>query len=70
MKHKIRKAIAIAISPALAVTGFRFSKDYRWEVSKFHAAVYALVCTSSANWQAELLLAGPLRFITRIKKKA
>jgi hypothetical protein len=30
-------------------TGFRFSKHYRWGVSRFHRAVYAMVDTVRAN---------------------
>ena len=30
-------------------TEFRFSKDYRWGVSRYHRTVYALVCTFGCN---------------------
>lgn len=53
MAHRIiRKALAYLISPALVMTGFRFSKDYRWGVSRLHRAVYAVVDTVGANWIA------------------
>jgi hypothetical protein len=44
---------ALAV-PAMKVTGFRFSKDYRWGVSTFHRAVYRCVNTVQANWWAGL----------------
>jgi len=45
----IRTATAYLIAPVLMLTGFRFSKDYRWGVSRFHRAVYAMVNTVAAN---------------------
>jgi hypothetical protein len=45
----MRDATAVLISPVLRVTGFRFSKQYRWGVSAYHRAVYALVNTVRAN---------------------
>ena len=50
----IRNATAHIIAPVLMLTGFRFSKDYRWGVSRFHRAVYALVDTVGANHMAGL----------------
>lgn len=50
----IRKINARLVAPALMLTGFRFSKDYRWGVSRFHRAVYACVDTVGANWMAGL----------------
>lgn len=44
-----RTAVAYLIAPALMITGFRFSKDYRWGVSRFHRAVYAICNTVAAN---------------------
>lgn len=32
---------------------FRFSKDYRHEVTRFHAVIYALVNTVAANYVAD-----------------
>jgi hypothetical protein len=49
-----REITAYLIAPALMVTGFRFSKDYRHGVSRFHRAVYACVNTVSANYIAGL----------------
>ena len=46
----IRTITAYAISPVLRLTGFRFSKDYRWGVTRFHRAVYAMVDTVTANY--------------------
>ena len=37
------------IAPLLAITGFRFSKDYRQGKTKFHALVYRIVSTPEAN---------------------
>ncbi len=54
MKQTIRLTAAYVISPALMLTGFRFSKDYRWGVSRFHRAVYATVDTVAANHIAGL----------------
>lgn len=50
----MRTFTAYLIAPALKVTGFRFSKDYRWGVSRFHRAVYACVNTVTANHIAGL----------------
>ncbi len=49
--------IAHLIAPALAATGFRFSKDYRWGTTSFHRAVYGLVDTISANRSADRIAA-------------
>lgn len=50
-----RTLTAYIAAPILAVTGFRFSKDYRWGASKFHRAVYAVVSTVQANILADRL---------------
>ena len=50
----IRSINAHLIAPAMMLTGFRFSKDYRWGVSRYHRAVYAMVDTVGANWIAGL----------------
>lgn len=42
------------VSPILYVTGFRFSKDYRYETTKFHSLVYTLINTTAANRVAGL----------------
>lgn len=49
----IRKATASIISPAMAVTGFRFSKSYRHEDTQFHSIVYRFVDTVAANYNAD-----------------
>lgn len=54
MTSQLRTAAAYLIAPALMITGFRFSKDYRWGVSRFHRAVYAMVNTVQANLVAGL----------------
>jgi hypothetical protein len=50
----IRTINAYLIAPALMLTGFRFSKEYRHGVSRFHRAVYAAVDTVGANHIAGL----------------
>jgi hypothetical protein len=50
----IRTINAWLIAPTLIVTGFRFSKDYRHGVSRFHRAVYAAIDTVGANHLAGL----------------
>lgn len=41
----------------MRVTGFRFSKDYRWGLTRHHRFVYRMVDTVHAN-----ALAGPFDF--------
>lgn len=48
----MRNFLAILIAPALMVTGFRFSKDYRWGTTLWHRIVYRFVNTIEANWAA------------------
>ena len=50
----IREINAYLIAPALMMTGFRFSKDYRRGLTRFHRAIYAMVNTVSANYIAGL----------------
>ena len=50
----IRLITAALAVPAMKITGFRFSKDYRHGTSAFHRAVYACVNTVQANWWAGL----------------
>lgn len=52
MKHTIRKINAYLLCPFMKVTGFSFSKDYRWEITRFHSVVYNCVDTVGANWLA------------------
>ena len=49
----MRNLVAWLISPILALTGFRFSKDYRWGVTMIHRAVYAVCSTVMANYYAD-----------------
>jgi hypothetical protein len=50
----MRTLAAFVIAPVLKLTGFRFSKDYRWGTTLRHRMVYALVDTVSANLKAGL----------------
>jgi hypothetical protein len=45
----MRNLLALAISPVLALTGYRFSKDYRWGTTHYHRIVYAIINTPRAN---------------------
>ena len=45
----MRRMIAILIKPIMRLTGFKFSKDYRYEISKFHSLVYKCIDTVHAN---------------------
>lgn len=56
-RQTIRHLTALAVAPALRVTGFRFSKDYRHGSTRFHRAVYALCSTVEANGFADRLAA-------------
>lgn len=47
-----RDLAAYLIAPAMRVTGFRFSKDYRQGATRFHRAVYACVNVVRANLRA------------------
>lgn len=47
-----RTVNAKILAPVLRLTGFRFSKDYRWGTSAKHRIVYALVDVVTANIQA------------------
>ena len=49
----MRILTAKIIAPIMAMTGFRFSKSYRYEETRFHAFVYALVATTTANIYAD-----------------
>lgn len=46
---RLRSLIGYLVAPILLVTGFRFSKDYRWGTTLFHRIVYLLVDTVGAN---------------------
>ena len=45
----MRTIIAAIIAPAMRLTGFRFSKDYRHGTTMFHRLVYRFVSTVAAN---------------------
>jgi len=45
----MRTFTAALIAPALKLTGFRFSKDYRWGTTIKHRLVYRLVDVVQAN---------------------
>lgn len=49
----MRDFTAKMIAPILKVTGFRFSKDYRWGTTAYHRTVYAMVNTIRANLRAD-----------------
>ena len=51
----MRTAAAYLIAPILAITGFRFSKDYRWGTTLRHRVIYACVSTVAANLLADTL---------------
>ena len=51
---QMRQIAAHLIAPVLKITGFRFSKDYRWGTTLRHRVVYALVNTVMANHIAGL----------------
>ena len=51
----MRNITALLISPILAVTGFRFSKLYRLEASRFHTFIYSITSTVNANHYANKL---------------
>jgi len=50
----MRTFIAYLLVPAMKVTGFRFTKDYRHGVSSFHRCVYRMVDVVTANHAAGL----------------
>lgn len=50
----IRLITAAALVPVLKVTGFRFSKHYRWGTTRYNRVVYACVNTIRANLWAGL----------------
>ena len=49
----LRTITAIGISLIMALVGIRFSKHYRWESTRYHSVIYALVDTVHANHLAE-----------------
>ena len=53
MKRFTRRIAAHLITPILALTGFRFSKDYRHGTTFFKHLVYCFVDTVTANIDAD-----------------
>jgi len=49
----MRNILATIISPILKITGFRFSKDYRWGTTRYHRMMFAIVSTVDANLKAD-----------------
>ena len=41
------------IGYVLKITGFRFSKDYRWGITAYHRLVYRLIDTVGSNISAD-----------------
>lgn len=53
LRDALRDCTARVLAPVMHRTGFRFSKDYRRGVTRFHRAVYACVNTVGANIAAD-----------------
>ena len=51
---RLRMMNAAMVSPILRLTGYRFSKNFRRGVTRWHRAVYACVDTVQANIWAGL----------------
>ncbi len=49
----MRNLLAHAIAPIMRATGFRFSKEYRWETTRWKAFVYRYLSTVGANRLAD-----------------
>jgi hypothetical protein len=49
MIFHIQKLNAALCVPFMLITGFRFSKDYRWGTTWWHRLVYRCVWTVHAN---------------------
>jgi len=45
----MRNMNATLLAPLLRISGYRFSKSYRWGTTPAHRLVYALVNTVRAN---------------------
>ncbi len=50
-----RMLLALIISPALAITGYRFDKTWRWADTGYKAWTYRILSTISANAYADRL---------------
>jgi len=55
MRYWICIVGALVVAPVLAWTDFRFSKDYRHGITRYHRAVYAVIGTVAANGFADAL---------------
>lgn len=55
MRIDLRIVTALCLSPALALTGYRFDKSFRWAESGYKAWIYRAVSTISANYYADRL---------------
>jgi len=54
VQQTIREINGLVVTPILYVTGYRFSKDYRYGTMAMPRLVYALVDTVGANLRAGL----------------
>lgn len=54
MIQTLRTINGLILTPILKITGYRFSRDYRYGTTKLHRLVYALVDTVGANLRAGL----------------
>jgi hypothetical protein len=48
----MRDILATILAPIMKLTGFRFSKEYRWGTTRAKAFIYAHVNTIKANIEA------------------
>ena len=49
----LRERTPFLVAPILRITGFRFSKHYRWGSTRFHRIVYAICPTTMCNLVAD-----------------
>ena len=49
----MRRFTASLLAPIMRATGYRFPKDYRWGLTRWHRAVYRCVDTVVANLKAD-----------------
>ena len=50
----MRRLLGKGLVPVMKVTGFRFSKNYRWGTTLYHRIIYAMIDTVGANIRAGL----------------
>jgi hypothetical protein len=55
---QMRKLAAAILAPAMKLSGFRFSRDYRHGLTLFHRVVYSCVDTIGANIKAGMKAGG------------